>query len=34
MNSLVESEFPLHETQSERYDLVQTLSALHQNLAE
>jgi hypothetical protein len=26
MNSLVESEFPLHETQSVRYDLMQTLT--------
>ena len=26
MNSLVESEFPLHETQRLRYDLVQTLT--------
>ncbi len=26
MNSLVESEFPLHETQSLRYDLMQTLT--------
>src|SRR6187397_215707 len=25
MNSLIESEFPLHETQSVRYDLMQTL---------
>jgi hypothetical protein len=26
MNSLVESEFPLHETQRLRYDLLQTLT--------
>ena len=26
MNSLIESEFPLHETQRERYDLLQTLT--------
>jgi len=26
MNSLVSSEFPLHETQSLRYDLTQTLT--------
>jgi hypothetical protein len=26
MNSLVESEFPLHETQSLRYDLMQMLT--------